>query len=187
MLYLNLQKINKKYSESEIASLLQKKDSSILEYIYNEYGKALFGVIYSRVKDKELAEEILQESMLKVWNNSSKYNSSRGRFYTWVLTITRNTTTDVSRSKAYKLSMQINTSSDVLDVIDTAGSYNLNEDSIGIREVIEELNTKYMQVIDMLYFKGYSQSETAKKLDLPLGTVKTRIRRALELLKQRIS
>lgn len=174
-------------SEQELVTRLQNKDSSVLELLYANYSKALYGVIFQIVKDRELGEELLQETFLKIWTKSHQYDPKKARLFTWMLTIARNKAIDATRTVRFKGRSKIQS----LDTDVTNDTYSpsieLNTDVIGIRELVKKLNTKYMQVIDLLYFQGYTQAETAEELDLPLGTVKTRIRTAVQLLKDFVS
>ena len=92
----------KKYSEQELVNDLQQQDQQAFSYLYDNYSSALFGLIFKMVNDKELAEDILQEAFVKIWNNFSNYDSIRGRLFTWMINLTRNLTIDTLRSKGYK-------------------------------------------------------------------------------------
>ena len=96
-----------KYSEEILVVQLQSKDQQAFSYLYDNYSGALNGVIYRLVEDKELAEDILQEAFIKIWNNFSSYDTTKGRLFTWLLNLTRNLTIDTLRSKGYKKQSQI--------------------------------------------------------------------------------
>ena len=89
----------KKYSEEELIYLLKNRDQPAFSYLYDNYSGALFGIIYKMLEDRELAEDVLQEAFVKIWNNFSNYDSLKGRLFTWMLNITRNLTIDTVRSK----------------------------------------------------------------------------------------
>ena len=88
-----------KYSEEELVAQLQNRNQQAFAYLYDNYAAALNGIIYRLVEDKELAEDILQEAFVKIWNNFSSYDSAKGRLFTWMLNLTRNLTIDTLRSK----------------------------------------------------------------------------------------
>ncbi len=173
----------KKYSEEELIYLLKARDQSAFAYLYDNYSAALFGIIYKMLENKELAEDVLQEAFLKIWNNFSNYDSVKGRLFTWMLNITRNLTIDTIRSKGYKKQAKIRNSENNVDKFSdntNAASF----DALGIRKHLTLLKNNQKQIIDLAYFEGLTQDEISKQLDIPLGTVKTRMRTAiLELRK----
>lgn len=173
-----------KYSEDELVALLQKRDQKAFSYLYDNYAAALNGIIYRMVEDRELAEDILQEAFLKIWNNFSNYDSLKGRLFTWMLNITRNLTIDTLRSKGYKKQGKI--SSDENSVSNYTDDSKMAErfDALGLRKQLINLKPEQRSIIDLAYFNGYTQDEISKQMGIPLGTVKTRMRTAiLELRK----
>jgi RNA polymerase sigma-70 factor (ECF subfamily) len=173
-----------KYSEEELVQLLQSGDQSAFEYLYDHYSGALNTVILKLISDQQLAEDILQEAFVKIWNNFSTYDSSKGRLFTWMLNITRNLTIDTIRSKSFKKQAKIQKTENAV----TYTSNNINEidkfDALGIRKQTMLLKEEQKRVIDLAYFEGFTQEEISKKLDIPLGTVKTRMRTAISVLKK---
>jgi RNA polymerase sigma factor (sigma-70 family) len=174
----------KKYSEDELVSLLQNRDVQAFSYLYDNYCGALYGIIYKMVEDKELAEDILQESFVKIWNNFSNYNNAKGRLFTWMLNITRNLAIDTLRSKGYKKQAKIQGYENSVDnlVENTASTERF--DSLGVRNHLARLKNDQKQIIDLAYFSGFTQEEIAKQLSIPLGTVKTRMRTAIMELRK---
>ena len=173
-----------KHSEEELVILLQNKDQKAFSYLYDNYAGALNGVIYRMVDNRELAEDILQEAFIKIWNNFSNYDHLKGRLFTWMLNITRNLTIDTLRSKGYKKQTKI--SSDENSVSNYTDDSKVAErfDSMGLRKQLVNLKPEQRSIIDLAYFNGYTQDEISKELGIPLGTVKTRMRTAiLELRK----
>jgi RNA polymerase sigma-70 factor, ECF subfamily len=174
----------KKYSEEELVFLLKEKDQTAFAYLYDNYSAALLGVIYKIVEDRELSEDVLQEAFIKIWNNFSNYDSRRGRLFTWMLNITRNLTIDTIRSKGYKKQAKIRNSEDAVNNMSDKANTIESFDALGIRNQLTLLKNDQKQIIDLAYFGGLTQEEISKKLDIPLGTVKTRMRTAiLELRK----
>lgn len=169
----------KKYSEEELVALLQNKDQQAFAYLYDNYSAALNGVIYRLVEDRELAEDILQEAFVKIWNNFASYDTSKGRLFTWMLNITRNLTIDTLRSKGYKKQAKI--SSDENSVSNFTDDNRMAErfDALGLRKQLVNLKPEQRSIIDLAYFNGYTQDEISKELGVPLGTVKTRMRSAI--------
>ncbi|MEM9887622.1 MAG: sigma-70 family RNA polymerase sigma factor [Bacteroidota bacterium] len=172
--------------DSNIILLLSTDARAAIEAILPKYGAALQGVIYKIVGSQEVTEEVLQDTFVKVWKNAKSYDPSKGRLFTWLLNIARNTAIDRIRSKKF----QIHQKSKSLDtnVHDNATySEEMQVQDSGLQNVIHQLDEKYTQVIDILYFKGYTQQEAAKELDIPLGTVKSRVRIALRELRKMLS
>jgi RNA polymerase sigma-70 factor (ECF subfamily) len=175
-----------KYSEDELVSLLLQKDQQAFSYLYDNYAGALNAVIYRMVEDKGIAEDILQEAFIKIWNNFSSYDKSKGRLFTWMLNITKNLSIDTVRSKGFKNQSKIlgdeNSVTNLQDVSMSADRF----DAVGLRKQVANLKTEYKTIIDMAYFSGFTQDEISKHLGIPLGTVKTRMRAAMQELRKQI-
>ena len=173
-----------KYSEEELVVLLQRQDKQAFSYLYDNYAPALYNIIYRMVEDVSLAEDIMQEAFVKIWNHFSSYDKSKGRLFTWMLNLTRNLTIDMMRSKGYKKQSKISGNENSVDNLQDI-SININKfDSLGIRKQLANLKPDQRIIIDMAYFNGYTQDEIAREIGIPLGTVKTRMRTAiLELRK----
>ena len=164
--------------------LLQRRDQQAFSYLYDNYAGALNGIIYRLVEDRELSEDILQEVFLKIWNNFASYDTRKGRLFTWMINIARNLTIDTLRSKEYKKQGKI--SGDEISVSNFSADSKIMEkfDGLGLRKQLLNLKPEQRSIIDLAYFKGFTQDEIARELSIPLGTVKTRMRAAiLELRK----
>lgn len=176
--------IIQKYTENELVLLLQSKDQKAFAYLYDNYAPALNGIIFRLVEDKALSEDILQEAFVKIWNNFSSYDNTKGRLFTWMMNLTRNLTIDTLRSKGYKKQAKISGDEKSVDNLQDASSTIDKFDSIGLRKQLANLKPDQRIVIDLAYFNGLTQDEIAKEIGIPLGTVKTRMRTAiLELRK----
>ncbi len=168
---------------NETVKNAQKGDQAALGILYDAYAPALHGIALKIVRSSEVAEDVLQESFVKIWKNLPSYSSAKGSFFTWILNINRNTAIDKYRklSKATLVSIQTNENA----VYQNEGQQKTpNIDKIGLEDLIGVLPENQQLIIDYLYFKGYTQQETADELNLPLGTVKTRSRSALKELKE---
>ncbi len=138
----------------------------------------MYGVILRIVQNEEIAEDILQEAFLKIWNNFGQYDAAKGRLFTWIVNICRNLAIDKLRSRDFVNQSKNHTiENSVSGLVSVISSY--NPDTIGIKEIVKKLEPDYRTIIDLLFFEGYSQSEAAEKLNIPLGTVKTRSRAAI--------
>ena len=174
----------KKYNEEELILLLQDRDQAAFSYLYDNYAAALNGVIFRMVEDRELAEDILQEAFLKIWNNFPSYDAGKGRLFTWMLNITRNLTIDTLRSKGYKKQGKISGDENSVSNFSADSRSAERFDSLGLRKQLVNLKPEQRSIIDLAYFNGYTQDEISREMNIPLGTVKTRMRSAiLELRK----
>ncbi len=149
------------------------------------YSGALLGVISRIVVQTEVAEDLLQETFIKIWNSAGSYDSSKGRLFTWMMNVARNLSIDKLRSKDFKNAAKNHTIENNVSFIDQQKKVSFNADTLGLKDLVTNLKPDFKDVLDMVYFKGYTQLETAEELNLPLGTVKTRVRMAiLELRKK---
>lgn len=168
-----------KYSEEELVALLQDRNQSAFSYLYDNYAAALYGIVFRMVEDTPLSEDILQEAFIKIWNNFKQYDNTKGRLFTWMINITRNLTIDTLRSKGYKKQKKISQDENsVTDYRDKSISDD-KFDTIGLRKQLQYLKPDQKIIIDLAYFNGYTQEEISKEMNIPLGTVKTRMRTAI--------
>lgn len=148
------------------------------------YSGALLGVISRVIQQTEIAEDLLQETFIKIWNSADSYDSSKGRLFTWMMNIARNLSIDKLRSKDFKNSSKNQDIENNVDFIDTQKEITFNADLLGLKDMVISLKPEYNRVLDMVYFKGFTHAEAAEELNLPLGTVKTRIRMAIMELRK---
>jgi len=166
----------------------QQKDISAFEKLYEMYAENICGVIHTIVKNKDLAEEIAQDVFIKVWNNAESYNSSKGRFFTWILNIARNAAIDNIRSKSYKIEKQNLPVDFFVGVLeDDVSTSEIAPRVTEVRRLLKNLKDKCVQLIELLYFRGYSQKEASEELAIPLGTVKTRNRNCIGQLRKNMT
>ena len=171
-----------KYEESELVYLLKKREQSAFSYLYDNYSGALYTVILAIVPDRELANDVLQEVFVKIWKQIESYDDNKGRLFTWMMNISRNASIDTVRSKNYQNSQQNRELTE--SVYDSSGSTSTNTDKIGLRKLVQQLKDEYKVLVELSYFQGFTQEEISKMLEIPLGTVKTRLRTALIQLRQ---
>jgi RNA polymerase sigma factor (sigma-70 family) len=168
-----------KYSEEDLVALLQRRDQIAFAYLYENYSAALNSVIARMVDDTQLAEDILQETFVKIWNNFAQYDAAKGRLFTWMINITRNLTIDTLRSKGYKKQQKISQDENFVSSTQDKNYSASKFDVIGIRKQVQNLKPDQKIIIDLAYFGGYTQEEISKEMSIPLGTVKTRMRTAI--------
>ena len=166
-------------TQEELLPLVLKKDDKAFTILYDMYSKSLFSVIHVLIKNREESEDVLQEVFVKIWKNIDSYNESKGRFYTWILNIARNTSIDKLRSKNFNNSQKNLSSDNFVHLLDDSNKLNNKIDTIGIQEFVKKLKPKCIRILDLLFFKGYTQQEASEELEMPLGTVKTQNRNCI--------
>ena len=171
-----------KYTESELVALLKRHEQSAFSYLYDNYSGALYGIIVTIIPDRELANDVLQEVFVKIWRQCNTYDENKGRLFTWMINIARNASIDMLRSRNY----QSNQQNLVLDetVFEKSGGTAINVEKIGLRKLVHSLKEEYKVLVELSYFQGFTQDEISKMLNMPLGTVKTRLRTALIQLRE---
>jgi len=169
-----------------LISQFQNKDEKAFESLYKMYGDSMHGVIYNIVRDHDIAKEVMQDVFIKAWNNSASYSAEKGRFFTWILNIARNAAIDKTRSKAFKNSKRNLNAEFFVDILQNNESLDDSTDAIGIKKFVKKLGKKCKEVIELLYFKGYTQKEASEALDMPIGTIKTRNRNCINDLRSMV-
>lgn len=176
-------KTSRVYKEEELVAQLKAKNKDALSYLYDHYSAALNGVVLRILKNEDLAEEILQDVFLKIWNRIDSYDPGKGRLFTWMLNLARNQAIDKTRSKEMSKGNKTDDIDNLVGNVDKENASEMFVDSIGLTEVLEKLPDDQKFVVEYLYFKGYTQSELAEDHNIPLGTVKTRLRMAMITLR----
>lgn len=154
--------------------------------MYDHYSSALYGIISRIIANEDVAEEVLQDVFLKIWNRIEQYDPDKGRLFTWMLNLARNQAIDKTRSKEISKSKKTTPIDHFVSTIEGRGSSKQNVDAIGLTDVLDKLSEDQKFVVTYLYLKGYTQSELAKEFDIPLGTVKTRLRMAMIALRTQL-
>ena len=162
---------------------LQNGDKAAFELLYKNYSAALYGVVFRILQKEDSAADVMQEAFVKIWKNINKYEQKKGTLYTWMLNIARNTAIDKLRKIKREGHVEIQTFE---EFVGNSNVYktSMKIDGIGVKEVVDQLDPDQKTIIDYLYFGGYTQQEVADKLGIPLGTVKTRARAALKVLRK---
>lgn len=159
------------------------KDKSSLSYLYDHYSGALYGVIHRILQHEDIAEEVLQDIFLKIWDRIDQYDASKGKLFTWMLNIARNQAIDKTRSKEISKEKKTKDIDTLVHTVDRQEYQEQQIDGIGVQEILKVLPEEQRFVVEHLYFKGYTQSELAEESGIPLGTVKTRLRTAMQQLR----
>src|ERR1700761_8057456 len=174
----------------EIIEKLRRRDPNGLAAAYDRYGRTAYGLFVRITHDKTVAEDLVQELFLRLWNRSREFDSARGALGVWILSIARNMAIDYVRSAQNRFSSRLR-SMDHLEPlcfsVNPTGHESRIDDVRTVREAFAALSADEKRVMELAYFEGFSQSEIAENLNQPLGTVKSRMRSALARLRNAIA
>lgn len=172
-----------KVEQNKIVQMLQSGNSEVINLLYDDYSDALYGVVLRIVNSEEIAKDVIQDVFVKIWKNGSKYDPAKATLFTWMLNIARNTAIDVTRSSYFKKTLK---NRELNSNVYNSGNFSWqnNVDQIGLQKLVNGLDEKYRVVVDLIYFKGYTQKEVQEHLDIPIGTVKSRVRIGLRELRK---
>jgi RNA polymerase sigma factor (sigma-70 family) len=173
------------YNEDELVAALKKYENNAYKYLYMNYRGSLYNAILQIIPEQETASDVLQEVFVTVWQNIGKYDPGKGRLFTWLLKLTRNAAINKTRSKIYKSQMKNADIDNYVNYVEEKEPQEQDVNRIGLRKQVHLLREDYKNVVELSYYNGFTQEEIARALNIPLGTVKTRLRNALvELRKQ---
>lgn len=175
--------------DEELMERLSRRDSAALEALYERYGNLVYSTARRILRDDHLAEDISQEVFLRVWRRPEQYVAAKGRFVTWLLSITHNRAVDWLRTRGRRSRLEA-TSPERLErelvgdnAYDPALSAEMSEQRRAVLAAMTALSPQQRQVIALAFFGGLTQREMAQRLGQPLGTVKTRVRGAMQTLR----
>jgi len=151
--------------------------------LYENYSAALLGVALKILRNRAEAEEVLHDSFIKIWDNKAKYRNDRGRPFTWMARITKNCALDRIRSKQFRM-RSITDSIEPLNKETLLGSCRQNDPYNLYHALTSKLAEKQTEVIDALFAQGMTQSQAADHLKIPIGTVKSRSRKAINEMRK---
>ena len=167
----------------ELIKRFKNKDISAFEEIYNMYSNQMKSVIFNIVKNDEDTEELVQDVFIKAWNNAESYAPEKGRLFTWILNISRNAAIDKTRSKDFKKRKQNSDATFFVDIFESYDNLDKRVDALGIKKYLNNIKDNCKRLIELIYFKGYTQQEASEEIAIPLGTVKTNLRRCISDLR----
>jgi len=171
-------------TERNLVASIKLGDQKTISSLYNMYSPALLGIISRIIKFDEIAEDVLQETFVKIWKSIDQYQESKGRLFTWMARLAKNTAIDHLRGRGYLNSCKNSDLDDVSVEVDLNNQLFYNPETIGLKKLTMNLCAPQKAILDLIYFQGYSQSEVAEELNIPLGTVKTRLRMAIATLRK---
>jgi len=176
-------KKKKSYPEEVLIRLIRERHRKGAEALYDMYGASLYGVILRIVPDIVMSEDLLQECMLRIWQSFSGYDAAKGRLFTWMVNIARNLALDQLRSKAYRNQQKNEELVSCKDSIAVPEQSYSKIDQDLVRKGTAKLLANERCIIELIYYRGYTHLEAAAFLHIPVGTVKTRLVRAVKCLR----
>jgi len=180
ILYFRASMIESKDKTTILVERLQQGSEEAFSQLYDMYNAALYGIILRVVQDEEIAQDVLQDAFVTIWKKANLYVPGKGTFFTWMLNISRNKAIDYVR----KIGREGQGKSNFEAELDTNQQVtSIPIDQIGLDELVMSLSNEHKTIIDYLFYKGYTQQETSDELGIPLGTVKSRLRAAIAVLR----
>jgi RNA polymerase sigma-70 factor (ECF subfamily) len=190
MIFLSLQVVLHFKDDANLVRRLKSREPQAMSELYDRYGRLAYSVIYRVVRDAGTAEDLVQETFLRVWNRAASFDQQRGALGPWVLAVARNRAIDYLRSVDGRMA----TGALELDRVENPALFTAFDASVlsidrarRLKEAFEKLSPNQRMVIDLAYYEGLSQTEMAERLKQPLGTVKTWVRNALKTLRDELT
>ncbi len=181
-LYINGLHLFMKTSE-EIIRLLRNRDQRGISLLFEHYGGPLNGAIARIVRDERVAEEVLQDTLLKVWSKIDLYDPAQAGLFAWMMSIARHTAIDRARLAGYQTVRK----SETFDPhVHDGDEDSISSARVDVQALTHDMDPKYLEVLHKMYLEGYTTSAIADELNLPLGTVKTRLRTGLQQLRAKV-
>lgn len=182
--------MNERMEDLQLIKLIALKDAPALEQLYDRYEKAIYCFAHRIVNDVMMAEEVVQELFMRIWNFAERYESTQGKLSTWMFTLTRNIAIDILRKKQNRLQKQLTEQQQLNAIPDLSRAIEeeVENNWIGdeVRQAMKSLNEDQQMVVEWIYYQGLTQQEVAERYAIPLGTVKSRVRLAMKQLKQQL-
>jgi RNA polymerase sigma-70 factor (ECF subfamily) len=169
---------------SDLAELLKRSgrgDEAAFAQLYDATSSRAYGLAVRVVRDPSQAEEVIQEAFLEIWRTASRYDAARGSAVSWVLTLVHRKAVDRVRSAeaSTRRDTTYHQGSQAVEHDSTAEAAHASMEARRVRQAMESLTEVQREALELAYFKGYTHTEVATMLDLPVGTAKTRIRDGL--------
>ena len=181
----NLKLVKTSTSEDVLVAALKEGDPSAIKKLYKMYAPALNGIIKRIIKYDEVAEDVLQDTFVKIWKSINQYDATKGRLFTWMANVAKNMAIDQVRSKAH---LNASKTDDIYEMpiglIEHQSYVSPNMETIGIKQLLIHLKSDQQEIIDLIYFKGFTHVQVAEMLNIPLGTIKTKLRLAILKLRK---
>ncbi len=173
--------------DSALIERMMAGDEAALSTLYDRYSAMLFGMLMRILRDQQAAEEVLQDLFLQLWRNAAQFDAGRGSLPAWLMVIGRNRAISRLRGRRDREVLE----EEEGDYANTfASSQNIEDETVraelarNVSAALGQLPAEQRQAVELAYFEGMTQSEIANRTGTPLGTVKTRVRTAMQTLRQ---
>ena len=165
--------------ETSLISQLQEGNTRALSALYDRYSGALYGVIVRICKNEAQAQDVLQECFVKIWENAKKYDSNKGKFYTWAYRIARNSALNALRNPSPLIQTE-----DLSVYSNKAEPEEVSIDLLELNGSLKQLDEHHQKALELVYFQGLTHREAHEEMDVPLGTFKSYVQQALKKLRE---
>lgn len=171
------------FDDIECMNQVARHDQQAFRALYQHYGKAVYSLAYRVLQNATMAEEVTQDTFLKVWQQRTRWDPEKGLLRNWLLTITHFTAIDRLRHERRQPNLHPSSIEDMEEMLSARGDV-LWQDGTLLRMLLQQLPPEQAALIDLAFFKGMSHSEIASDTQIPLGTVKTRLRTGLQRMRE---
>jgi RNA polymerase sigma factor (sigma-70 family) len=168
------------HTEENYAYGIKQQNKAVFTHVRKAYHQAIYNAVFKVVKQHQITEEVVQDTFMKVWLYGPRFDTNKGRLYAWICNIARNSAIDAIRSSSYKRAKRVTHAEDALT---RQAAHTPDVHLFDLEAHVRSLPQKYADVLTRYYFKGYSYDEISAELEIPLGTVKTRMREAIKRLR----
>jgi RNA polymerase sigma-70 factor, ECF subfamily len=174
--------------DADLVERLQRRDPQALAELYDRYGRLAYSLILRVVRDTGVAEDLVQETFLRVWNRVEGFDAAKGAIGPWLLAVARNRAIDYLRSTSGRARNALGWEATEHPALycDMEKDLLVSDQARRVKAALEKLSPKQREVIELAYFEGLSQTEMAERMGEPLGTVKTWVRTALKNLRDQL-
>jgi RNA polymerase sigma factor (sigma-70 family) len=178
-------------TDVQLMGMVLNKNRDALEELYDRYGKLVYSFAMKSTHDPQAAKDITQAVFLRLWTTERSYEESKGKYISWLLTMTRNLTIDyIRKERKHTKTIPLELKHGNREDEDKNHSPEQAADLKGVREQIRDayryLSESQVELIEMLYWQGYSLSEIAERAAEPIGTIKSRLNQTLKILRKQL-
>lgn len=171
-------------SEDKLIEGLKNMDGTAMSALYRMYSDSLYRVISTIVVIEEVAQDLLQETFIKIWKSFKQYDPGKGRLYTWMARLARNLSIDYLRSVNYRNYTVSENLSESTQQIDQKFQVSYNPELIGVKDMTNILNEDQRLALDLIYFKGYTHVQAAEELNITVGILRSRLQSSITELRR---
>ncbi|WP_305661239.1 RNA polymerase sigma factor [Daejeonella sp.] len=171
-------------SEDKLIEGLKNMEGSAMSALYRMYSDSLYRVISTIVVIEEVAQDLLQETFIKIWKSFKQYDPGKGRLYTWMARLARNISIDYLRSVNYRNYTVSENLSESTQQIDQKFQVSYNPELIGVKDMTNILNEDQRLALDLIYFKGYTHVQAAEELNITVGILRSRLQSSITELRR---